>query len=218
MEIRRGLLTQSNTKLGETIFHFDLPAVVTCPGRSSLCESKCYARKSRFNFPQVKERLAWNYEQSKRKDFSDRMVRELYRKGILVCRWHVSGDVFSPGYARKMIEIMRESPHARFFGYTRSWSVTTIEPLLREMAGLENMSLFYSADEETGMPLHVPKKVRVAWLKVDESVEPENVDLLFLDRSVRKLSLPVVAKVCSEETAEGKLRGTTCATCGFCWR
>ena len=97
METKRGLLTQANQKLGDTLFHFDLPAVATCPGRSSLCESKCYARKSRFLFPQVQQRLAWNYEQCKRKDFTDRMVRELYRKGVLVCRWHVSGDVFSPG-------------------------------------------------------------------------------------------------------------------------
>jgi hypothetical protein len=217
MEIKRGLLTQANQKLGETLFHFDLPAVVTCPGRSALCESKCYARKSRFLFPQVQQRLAWNYEQCRRKDFTDRMVRELYRKGVLVCRWHVSGDVFSPGYARKMIDIMKQASHAQFFGYTRSWSVTTIEPLLREMAALDNMSLFYSADCETGVPPNVPEKVRVAWLQVDESDEPERIDLVFRDRAVRSLPLPM-AKLCPAETSEGKQKGTTCATCGFCWK
>ena len=32
----------------------------------------------------VQERLLWNYSQSKRTDFADRMVSELYRKGVLV--------------------------------------------------------------------------------------------------------------------------------------
>ena len=218
MEIKRGLLTQANQKLGETLFHFDLPAVLTCPGRSSLCESKCYARRSRFLFPQVQQRMAWNYEQCKRKDFTDRMVRELYRKGVLVCRFHVSGDIFSPGYARKMIDIMKQSEHTRFFAYTRSWSVRTIEPLLREMADLDNLSLFFSADNETGMPADVPEKVRVAWMQVDESDDVEQADLVFRDKPLRSLPVTTTVKVCPTETVEGRQKGTTCATCGFCWR
>ena len=138
-----------------------------------------------LSVPSGARRLAWNYAQSKRKDFVDRMVRELYRKGVLVCRWHVSGDVFSPGYTRKLIEIMRQSQHTKFFGYSRSWSVTTIEPLLREMAELENMRLFYSADCETGMPPNVPDRVRVAWMQVDEVETLNEVDLLFRDKPLR---------------------------------
>jgi hypothetical protein len=34
----RPLLAMGNGKLGQSIYHFDLPPVVTCPGRSSVCE------------------------------------------------------------------------------------------------------------------------------------------------------------------------------------
>ena len=44
----------------------------------------------------MQERLRWSYEQSKRGDFVRRMSDELYRKGVLLMRFHVSGDIYSP--------------------------------------------------------------------------------------------------------------------------
>lgn len=37
----RSLLAMGNGKLGQSIYHFDLPAVFTCPGRSAVCERVC---------------------------------------------------------------------------------------------------------------------------------------------------------------------------------
>jgi hypothetical protein len=55
----RALLARGNSKLGSAIHHFDLPAVRTCPGRSSVCEAVCYATRNRFRTDPVRERLHW---------------------------------------------------------------------------------------------------------------------------------------------------------------
>lgn len=113
----RPLLVAGNDKLSAGVYHFDLPAVATCPGRSPLCEDRCYATRGRFVFPQVRERLVWNYAQSRRADFVGRVCEELYRKGVVLMRWHVAGDVYSPGYARKMMDVIGRSPHCTFWFY-----------------------------------------------------------------------------------------------------
>lgn len=213
----RGLLVQSNQKLGGSAFHFDLPPVRTCPGRSSLCESVCYARSGRFVFPQVQARLAWNLRQSLRDDFVDRMVRELYRKGVLLMRWHVAGDIGTPAYARKIQAIAERSPQVTMWTYTRSWRVEALAPILWEVAALPNFHLWLSADDETGYPSCVPERVRVAWMQTDES--PETADLVFATREVRRTFRRVnLDLLCSAETPEGRQAGTTCSSCQFCWR
>lgn len=212
----RGLLTAGNEKLSAGVWHFDLPAVSTCPGRSAMCTSRCYARRGRFAFPQVKERFAWNYAQSKRDDFADRMVRELYRKGVILMRFHVSGDIFSPGYAKKVLDIIRRSEHCTFWFYTRSWRVPAILPVLREISALSNCKVWLSADAETGYPTDVPEGARVAWMQTEEEDGCEDADLVFLDRPLRKFEL-TLANVCPAETPKGKEKGTTCATCRKCW-
>src|ERR1700712_496822 len=102
-KVVRPLLIPGNDKLAPTVMHFDLPAGLACPGKSDLCFSRCYARKNRFAFPQVRERLEWCYTQSKRSDFVKPMCDELYRRGVILRRWHVAGAVCPPAYARKML-------------------------------------------------------------------------------------------------------------------
>ena len=132
----RPLLLMGNEKLGQSIFHFDLPAIVTCPGRSAVCEQVCYAGQGRFLFPQVQERLQWCYQQSRRGDFAQRMAGEVHGKGILVVRIHVSGDFYNAGYAAKWLAVMRQCPRARFYFYTRSWRSPEIAAVLEQMARL----------------------------------------------------------------------------------
>lgn len=212
----RPLLSLGNQKLSAGVWHFDLPAVTTCPGRSSVCENRCYANRGRFAFPQVRERLAWNYAQSKRADFAGRLADELYRKGVILMRWHVSGDFYARGYASKALTVMEMSAHCTFWAYTRSWRVPAIVPVVREMSALPNCRVWLSADSETGYPPDVPDGGRVAWMQTDEVDGCEDADLVFLDRPLRKLDLPL-GNVCPAETPLGKTRGTTCATCQKCW-
>ena len=167
-------------------------------------------------YPVVQERLLWNYTQSKRTDFADRMVNELYRKGVLLCRFHVAGDLYSPGYARKVLDIITRSPHCTFWFYTRSWRVPAIFEVIASLSKLSNCKVWLSADSETGYPQEVPEGCRVAWMQTDEVDGCEEADLVFLDRPLRKIELPM-ANVCPAETVAGKERGTTCATCRVCW-
>ena len=88
----RPLLLPGNGKLSESIYQWSIPSILTCPGRTPACERACYTLSGHFVFDVVQERLQWNYEQSLRKDFTDRMIDEVYRKGCIVVRIHVVGD------------------------------------------------------------------------------------------------------------------------------
>lgn len=135
--------------------------------RSNLCSDRCYVLRRRFAFPQVQERLRWAFEQSKRNDFVDRMVNELFRKGVLAMRWHVAGDLYSPSYARKVLAIVQQSPHTRHWIYSRSWRISRIERVLRELAKQPNMAVWYSCDSETGLLAKLLEGVRIAWMQTE---------------------------------------------------
>jgi hypothetical protein len=164
----------------------------------------------------VKKLLRWRLEQSKQADFVDRMVDELFRRGILVCRIHVGGDFYSASYVNRWAQIAARSTHTRFFAYTRSWRVARIEPALRVLAGLKNVRLWYSADRETGLPGDAPEGVRVAWLQTSVTEEVAG-DLVFQVRKLRKLELPLAVPVCPQETPKGKAEGVICANCRLCF-
>jgi hypothetical protein len=212
----RPLLVQGNRKLGEAIHRFDLPAIGTCPGSTSLCRSVCYASSGRFLLAAVSERLDWCYEQSLRKDFAGRVVREIVRKGVLVCRIHTSGDIYDAEYANKWLSVMRLCPLVKFYLYTRSYRIKAIARVLEEMAALPNVRVWFSIDSETGTPDRVPPGVRVAFLQLTEEDLPEAADLVFRVRKLRrKIPLPLT---CPNETEKGKEMGLTCGFCSRCWR
>jgi hypothetical protein len=212
----RALLVLGNSKLGGSIAHFDLPAEATCPGRSDACERVCYARGGRFLYPAVQERLRWNYAQSRRSDFAERMAREIRRRGILVLRLHVSGDYYDAAYAAKWLAVMRACPRVRFYFYTRSWRVPAIAAVLEQMAALRCCRVWYSIDSATGVPERVPAGVRLAYLQVEEGEQPELADLLFRVRRLRQRRVPL-ALVCPHETAQGRANEVNCGNCGRCW-
>lgn len=221
METLRSLLVQGNEKLSQAILHWDLIAAVTCPGKSKLCQDRCYALRNRYLYPQVQERLQWCHAMSKRRDFAKLMVQEIRRKGAaFIVRVHSSGDFYSAAYARKWLTIARSCPHTRFFAYTRSYRVPSIAPVLAELAELDNMRLWYSADAETGYPADLPPNVRVAWMQVDAEEEVPPVDLVFRDYPLRKDQARRVSLslVCPYDTPQGRQREITCGLCRYCWK
>jgi hypothetical protein len=176
----------------------------------------CYARLGRYLLPTVQERLKWNLAQALRADFVQRMVNEIRRKGVIVLRIHCSGDFLSKEYAEKWLRIMRQCPGVRFYFYTRSWRIVGIAPVLAKMAALRCCRAWYSVDSETGLPERVPVGVRLAYLMMNEEDQPELCDLVFRVRRLRRtIPLPLT---CPHETVQGKERGTTCGSCGKCWR
>jgi hypothetical protein len=161
--------------------------------------------------------MQWRYNQSKRGDFCDRMVEEIHRRGVLICRVHVSGDMATPKYTAKWVEIAARSSHVRFLCYSRSWRVEKIRPLLYAFGALPNVRLWLSADSETGYPPDVPEGIRVAWLQTTAS-EAVQGDLVFQVRKLRRLELPMAVQVCPQEKPEGRAKGANCSNCGICWR
>lgn len=217
----RNLLVRGNGKLGENIHAWSLPAGGKyCPGSSDLCESVCYARSGRFLLPFVRERLEENYRISRRPGFADRMIREVKRRWVQVCRVHVSGDFYDAAYAEAWLKVFRACPRAKFFAYTRSYRVADVEPVLREMSLLRNVRLWYSCDAQTGIPGRVPVNVRVAWMMEDENERFEIADLVFVVRRLRKGAPKRVglALVCPNERPVDKAKGLNCTTCGKCWK
>ena len=149
------------------------------------------------------------------------MIKEIRRKGAaFTVRIHCSGDFYDADYVRKWIEIVRASPHTRFYAYTRSLRVPSIVPPLAELAEMDNVRLWASADSETGYPVDLPPNIRVAWLQVDEDEDVPTVDLVFRDYPLRKIKVQRVALslICPVETPQGKERGINCGVCGICWR
>jgi hypothetical protein len=216
----RNLLTRGNRKLGESIHAWSIPAVDTCPGRSPLCERLCYARSGHFRLEAVQQRLEHNLDAALAGDFERRLAAEVRRRRIHTVRMHVTGDFFSPEYTRKWLRIARRCPQTTFYGSTRSWRVPDLAPALAELAALENVRLWFSADPETGMPTRLPLGVEVAYLQSEagEAI-PEGVGVIFRVRRLRQERRWRVglAVVCPTETGRPGAAEHTCTSCGRCF-
>jgi hypothetical protein len=215
----RRLLTRGNGKLGEAIHVWSIPAVTTCPGRSSLCEAACYARGGRFRAHTIQDRLAENLDAALADDFVPRVVAEVRRQGVHTLRVHVAGDFFSSEYVHKWATIACNCPRTTFYAYSRSWRVPEIAPALADLARLHNFKLWYSIDRETGAPAEVPPDVRVAYLLAGPGDSPSGADLAFRTRRLRReparrLGLTLV---CPTENGEPRAADTTCTSCRRCY-
>lgn len=214
------LLVRGNTKLGDWIYTFSIPAVATCPGRSAECEGVCYATANRFRQPSVKARYRYNLERTRSAAFVEDMVAELQRLRPRVLRLHVAGDLYSHGYTRKWVEIAGRCPETVIFLYTRSWRVPAILPAIRELASLSNVRMWYSCDSGTGVPPRDPR-TRVAFMLregVDTDADiPPITDLVFRtkDRPPRKFAGNSL--ICPWEQGLGGDR-IGCGRCGICWK
>lgn len=209
------LLQHGNSKLGRAIHVWSIPAVDTCPGSTAVCRNLCYALRHRFRFASVQRRLAWNRRQCDRPNFVERMIAEIRSSGVLVLRMHVAGDFYDAEYVRKWSAIVKRSPRVRFYGYTRSWRVPAIAHALEQLTALSAMRLWYSIDDETGVPSYVPPSVRLAYLQKSPAAPPSVADLVFRPHSLR--TLPESPIVCDHETISGKRLGVTCGSCGRCF-
>lgn len=208
-----------NSKLGSAIFTFSLPAVATCPGRTAACSAVCYATRGHFRRPSVQEKFAANLKATRRKNFVERMVMELDILRAKKVRIHVSGDFYSQRYIRKWRQIVRRLPWVRFYAYTRSWRVPRLVNELEALASLPTVSIWLSADAQTGMP---PKKwswqAGTCYLAADDAdlVEDDRIDLFFRERPTTERKFVGRAMVCPNEQGLEKSKAISCSSCNFC--
>jgi hypothetical protein len=215
METLRNLLQLGNTKLGEGIHTFSLPAIATCPGASRSCRRECYALRGRFIF--LRRAYRRYLAASQEAGFAARMVGEIRRRWAGCVRIHVSGDFYSAEYVRKWAAVTRACPSTRFFAYTRSWRNPDIAEALAELSRCRNLRLRYSCDLDTGIPSRVPRRVKLAWMQTSADDTPPRADLVFRVHRLRKTVAKRVALalVCPVENGATGHR-TDCGRCRLC--
>jgi hypothetical protein len=207
------MLTQGNLKLGNGVWHWNLPAgsLFSCPGASAWCDASlnggCYANPTKHRrsygsaHVQAIYQKNWEDVQGDCSDWALRMSAWIQTKNrrarhlrnqVRVVRIHTSGDFFSPSYIAMWTWIADCNPSIKFYAYTRSWAVPELLPLLEEFRRLPNVTLWASTD-------HAMDRGPITW--------PEaNVVL-------RDGVMPYPMVRCPEQTG----KQPDCTTCGLCW-
>lgn len=197
---------------------FGLPSgrEFSCPGATSVCESVCYAGKLERLRPAVRDLLMGNWDLLRDADedaahglLADMVadfVRDCEKRGAeKLFRIHWDGDFFSVDYTNAWVRVIRENPGVRFWVYTRTaWAV----PMLR---GLDNLSLYFSTDDENRA---------TAGLLAAQGVKLAVLGTTFQQgqAAMRGLVGKVGAK-CPENTGQMPLitaDGSACVRCGLC--
>lgn len=217
-------LLQGNSKLGKTVWHWSLPAIQTCPGRSELCSKLCYAMKGHYFYANVRDREAVNEQMRHEAGWWRRVVSQISLHNIREVRIHSSGDFDIASYTEDWLRIISSKPETKFYAYTRSWSVPELLPILDRMSKLPNMRLWHSCDKDTGIPPRRKLCPRAYLSSSDADFPKYKVDLIFRnDRRVKQVTLGGVM-VCPAERLRSKRRpdGTkpnkvTCAQCQICF-
>lgn len=217
------MLTLGNRKLGtRRIWGFALPSgtLDVCPGMSDTCRTHCYAVALERYRPTALARYRRNLLASRRRDFARQVVAFLVAHRVRVVRIHTGGDFYSAEYARKWLRVIRQSPHVRFYFYSRSWQIPAIKVVIDRMAAQPNCAAWFSCDRDTGVPGDIPVGVRVAWLSAsDDDTPAEGIDLVFRIRRLRRRPVPPEGPpVCPAEDGVQRPRHATCDTCTRCWR
>ena len=129
--------TEGNKKLKSTkavkFLIFNLPAIITCPFRTALCEKFCYARKAEKQYKKCLPFRMRNYNRTMGNDFIESVVytlsihaqRPSYQSAKkIIVRIHESGDFYDMGYFEKWVEIAKRMyaicPDMIFTAYTKS--------------------------------------------------------------------------------------------------
>ena len=210
-----------NTKLGQTIWTWSIPSIVTCPGSTAICRKYCYAahiEKWRVN---VRLHYEANHVASLQKDFAARACEAvLALPSGSILRVHAAGDYYDADYASKWLKVMRACPEHRFYFYTRSWREADIRPVLVKMSRLRNVRAWWSVDCETGWPLNVPRRVRLAYMQTPGEEPLKKPDLVFRVMKLRRKKAFTVAgsKICPVETGGPRAHDISCEQCKLCWK
>lgn len=211
---------------------FGLPAHLSCPGKTAVCEQICYAWRSEKVFKGVKGAMMHNWEVLRAlgdnvdaiQDTLEEMLREYQRilkmrrnkDGIEypdAFRIHWDGDFYSKPYAQAWARAMASFPSTRFWVYTRSFDPAKLD-VIPQLAKVENLSLYLSCDDankaKAPRVLRKYPDVRIAML--GESFE--------LAQESTIVALGKRAPKCPEQTGRYPLVGEdgtgACIACNMC--
>jgi hypothetical protein len=152
------LLQKGNSKLGKSIYQFNLPAKITCTP-SKWCIKNCYACKGLFKVYEDTIQACYNrsYEASKLPSFIDTINQEIKRHpSIKYIRIHASGDFYSNDYISKWYYIAKVNPNVKFLAFTKRIDLLTA---LYALDSLPNVVIRESIDESLHVSSYLPKAI-----------------------------------------------------------
>jgi ferredoxin len=198
---------------------FGLPSgkAYSCPGETSVCSKVCYAGKLEKIYKGVRDTLLhnWNLLKDADHDTMEELLMEMIedfkkdcekREAPKLFRIHWDGDFFSDEYAFAWKHVILNNPDVQFWVYTRVKSAAEM------LKGMENLSLYFSADSEnikTAVDLKLTHGVRMAYLAQNFAAGQETMKQLISKPGAK----------CPENAKRIPListNGSACVTCGLC--
>ena len=166
-------ISNKNSKLGQDIPSVSLPPVVTCR-HDAPCFKKCYARKGRFCYANVKKSMADNLEAYKADpDFFFKFISASTRFHRYF-RWHTAGDIVDMRYLEGMVKVAQENPETKYLAFTKRFDI--VNAYLANRTLPDNLRIVFSGwDKEFKIdnPFNLPVTY-VRFKKDDNSHIPED--------------------------------------------
>jgi hypothetical protein len=193
------LLEIGNSKIGKSshlynkVFVWNLPVVVTCPGSSKWCLRHCYNADSRVEkFPIDIWNKNLQHFLSDEEELERKLVNILKVNLMpIAVRIHSSGDFFSSNYIKFWLRIINQTPHVKYWAYTRSWVIPELMADLTELKSAPNLQLFASWDNT--MPI---------------SPDGWRTSVVYTENEI----LHNKGIICPEQSG----KSPNCATCNYC--
>ena len=144
----------STTSKLDGVRSWSLQARDTCPGSLAVdgtlvpaCAG-CYAVGGNYRFANVRAPREHNREDWQRPSWTDDMVAALANDRYF--RWFDSGDLYDIRLARKVLEVMRRTPHVAHWLPTRMHKFRKFAAVLAAMQALPNVMVRPSSDAVDG--------------------------------------------------------------------
>ncbi len=191
----------------------------SCPNATSVCEKVCYAGKLEKIYKGVSEVLLHNWNLLKdanyfqTHDLISTMVLEFKKdcekkNAPKLFRIHWDGDFFNDNYTQAWRDVIYYNDDVQFWVYTRVPSAITI------LAGLPNLSLYFSTDSENkpladALLTEHPNQFKIAYL----------ADTFQQGKEILQSTTGKVGAACPEQRKQIPListEGGACVVCRLC--
>jgi hypothetical protein len=148
------MIKLSVTSKLDGIKSWSLQALDTCPGSKNAdgtlvaaC-SGCYATTGNYRFPNVIKIRANNFAEWQAPSWESDMISALENERYF--RWFDSGDMYNLKLAKKIYNIMKNTPWVKHWLPTRMAKFPKFQTIINEMKSLDNVSVRFSSDSITG--------------------------------------------------------------------
>ena len=152
------MLKLSETNKLDGIKSWSLQARETCPASIGVdgelvdaCKG-CYATTGNYRFNTVKASREFNREDWKRDAWVSDMVQVLSNERFL--RWFDSGDMYDLRLAKKIYEVMKNTPWVSHWLPTRMAKFPKFQEIIAQMHQLQNVVVRFSSDAVDGSFVH----------------------------------------------------------------